>query len=159
MKKIVSLILCGAMLLCLTSCDAFLCEENTDVSSNNSADVSAYDPYDKLFGEPPSVFVTENIERIVFYSYYGSGVGSKVPIENMAEITQWLESFTIIRKATNEEIYGDGHNMIKVKITYADGTIIKEGLAMVWIDDTAYMIEGDPEPACYKEIISKARLN
>ena len=87
-KKLLSLILSGIMLFCLMAC------------SNNNADKD----YDTLFAEAPSVFVTENITDITFYAYYGGGKGSKVSNEYMTEIIKWLNSFTIVREATDEDV-------------------------------------------------------
>ena len=141
MKKILSLLLSIIMLLCFTACN-----ENTSKT------------YDTLFDEYPSVFVTENITSITFYAYYGGGKGSKVPTEYMTEIINWLDSFTIDRVATDEDVL-DGTNTRYVKIEYSDGTIIKEGLDIVIIDGTRYLLEKEPYPSCFENIISRTSLN
>ena len=137
MKKFLSLLLSIIMLLCFTACN-----ENT---SKN---------YDTLFDEYPSVFLTENITSITFYAYYGEGKGSKVPKEYMTEIVNWLDSFTIDREATNEDVL-DGTNTYYVEVEYSDGTVIKEGLDIIRIDGTRYLLEKEPYPDCFMEIISK----
>ena len=148
MKKLLSLLLSIIMLLCFTACN-----ENTSKIYENTAKT-----YDTLFDEYPSVFVTENITSITFYAYYGGGKGSKVPTEYMTEIINWLDSFTIDREATDEDVL-DGTNTCYVKIEYSDGTIIKEGLDIVIIDGTRYLLEKEPYPSCFENIISRTSLN
>ncbi len=140
MKKFLSLLLSIIMLLCFTACN-----ENTSKT------------YDTLFDEYPSVFVTENITSITFYAYYGGGKGSKVPTEYMTEIINWLDSFTIDRVATDEDVL-PGTNTYHVKIEYSDGTIIKEGLDIISIDGTRYLLKKEKYPNCFMNIISKASL-
>ncbi|MBE7065079.1 MAG: hypothetical protein E7384_04605 [Ruminococcaceae bacterium] len=141
MKRILTFILCGIMSLCFAAC--------------NGGDTNK--TYDKLFDTYPSVFVTENITSITFYAYYGEGKGSKVPTENMTEIINWLDSFTIDRVATDEDIL-DGTNTRFVEIEYSDGTIIKEGLDIINIDGTRYLLKKEPYPDCFTKIISKTTL-
>ena len=141
-KKILSLLLCVIMLLCFAACD-----ENT-----------ANESYDTLFAAYPAVFVTKNITSITFYAYYGEGKGSKVPTENMTEIINWLDSFMIDREATDEDVL-DGTNTCYVKIEYSDGTIINEGLDIIIIDGTRYLLKKEPYPSCFENIISKTSLN
>jgi len=140
MKKFLSLLLSIIMLLCFTACN-----ENASKT------------YDTLFDEYPSVFVTENITSITFYAYYGGGKGSKVPTEYMTEIINWLDSFTIDREATNEDVL-DGTNTYYVEVEYSDGTVIKEGLDIIRIDGTRYLLEKETYPDCFWEIISKTKL-
>lgn len=139
-KKSFSLILCGLMLFCLTACRGNTAKE-----------------YDTLFDTYPSVFVTENVTQITFYAYYGQGKGIKVPHENMTEIINWLDSFTIESTATDEDIT-EGINTYYVKIKYSDGTCIKEGLDIVTIDGTRYLLKKDTYPDCFMKIISKATM-
>ena len=141
-KKLLCLILSGVMFFCLTACS----------SADNDK------TYDTLFDTYPSVFVTENITDITFYSYYGNGKGSKVPKENMSEIINWLDSFTIDRATTEEDVL-DGTNTYYVKIKYSDGTEIKEGLDIIRIDGIGYLLEKEPYPDCFEEIISKTDLS
>ena len=140
-KKLLSLILCGIMLFCLMACNG----GNTNKT------------YDTLFDTYPSVFVTEDITSITFYAYYGESKGSKVPKEYMTEIVNWLDSFTIDREATNEDVL-DGTNTYYVEVEYSDGTVIKEGLDIIRIDGTRYLLEKETYPDCFWEIISKAKL-
>ena len=137
-KKLLSLILCATMLFIFASCG----KDDSDQT------------YDKLFDTYPSVFVTENIDTITFYAYYGQGKGSKVPDKYMQEITHWLDSFTIVREATDDDVV-PGTNTYYVKIEYSNGTVIKEGLDVIRVDDTRYLLEKDKYPDCFEKIISK----
>lgn len=148
-KRLLSFILCVLMLLGLVACGGTNTDKNNNSTNNN---------YDTLFDTFPSVFVTENINSITFYAYYGSGKGSKVPSENMDEIKTWLDSFTVVREATDEDVL-DGTNTYYVEIEYSDGTIIKEGLDIIIIDGTRYLLENEPSPDCFMDIISKTSLN
>lgn len=140
-KKLLSLILCGLILFCLVACNG----ENTAKT------------YDTLFDVYPSVLVTENIASITFYAYYGGGKGSEVPAEYMTEIIDWLDSFTIDREAFDEDVF-PGTNTYYVEIEYSDGTVIKEELDIITIDGTRYLLEKEPYPKCFKDIISKTSL-
>ena len=140
-KKLLSLIVCGILLLSLVACHG---------GDTNKT-------YDKLFDTYPSVFVTEDITSITFYAYYGEGKGSKVPNKYMNEIVNWLDSFTIDREATDEDVL-PGTNTYYVKIEHSDGTIIKEGLNIILIDGNRYLLEKEPYPDCFMEIISKTKL-
>ena len=150
MKKLLSLLLSITMLLCFTACN----ENATDKTSSTKNS----ETYDTLFDTYPSVFVTENITSITFYAYYGGGKGSKVPKEHMDEIINWLNSFTINREATDDDVL-DGTNTYYVEIEYSDGTIIKEGLDVITIDRTRYLLKKEPYPSCFENIISKTSLN
>ena len=140
-KKLFSFILCGAMLFCLMACG----REDTD------------ETYDTLFDTYPSVFVTENITSITFYAYYGEGKGSKVPKKDMTEIINWLDSFTIDKEATDEDV-PPGTNFYFVEIEYSDGTAIKESLDLVEIDGISYILKQEPYPECFREIIAKTKF-
>ena len=149
MKRILSVFLCGIMLLCLSACG-----ENThsDTQPNESAKQSDTN------NQKTEIFNTKNIKRITFYAYYGAGKGSKVPKEHMTEIVNWLDSFTIVREATDEDV-PPGTNTYYVEIEYSDGTIIKEGLDIIIIDGTRYLLEKEPYPSCFENIISRTSLN
>ena len=140
-NRIARIFVSGLLFCCLAACNK---EDN-------------HKTYDTLFDTYPSVFVTENITNITFYSYYGAGKGSKVPKEHTTEIINWLDSFTIVREATDEDAL-DGTNTHCVKIEYSDGTIIKEGLDIIIIDGIRYFLEKDPPPDCFEDIISKTGL-
>ena len=150
MKKLLSLLLSIIMLLCFTACN----ENATDKTSSTKNS----ETYDTLFDTYPSVFVTENITSITFYAYYGNGKGSKVPSENMAEIKTWLDSFTIVREATDEDV-PPGTNTYYVEIEYSDGSIFKQGMDTAVINGVTCYIRGDSSPECYREIISKTSLD
>ena len=113
------------------------------------------DPNEPVEG-PKAVFRTEDIIRITFYAYYGDGTGSDVPTENMSVITAWLGSFTVGEKAP--DLLPPGTNTYFVEIEYADGTVVKEGLDVIVIDDTLYLLDNDTYPDCFREIISKSNF-
>ena len=102
MKKIITLVLSLICVLGLVGCSA------------NKVDKDV------------SVFKTENITRITFYTLPSGGKGFEVLNEYLAEITTWLGSFTIDEKA--DKVLAPGSNSISVEIEYADGTIVKNGL-------------------------------
>lgn len=91
-----------------------------------------------------AVFNTKNIVRITFYAYYGGGKGSDVSAENMAEIINWLNSFTVGEKAP--DILPPGTGTRQVEIEYADGTVIKRSLDTITIDGVIYYLDSDPWP-------------
>ena len=99
-------------------------------------------------------FKTEDIASITFYAYYGSGKGSKVPKKDMTEIINWLNSFTIEREATDEDV-PPGTNTYYVEITYSDGDVIKVGLDVVVVDGVRYLLKKDKYPDSFREIISE----
>ena len=100
-----------------------------------------------------AIFNTNNIKRITFYAYYGSGKGSDVPAENLSEIIAWLNSFAIDEEAP--DILPPGTNTVHVEIEYSDGTIIKQGTDIIIIDGIRYYLKSDAVPDCYEEILSK----
>ena len=109
-----------------------------------------------LFVKTRPVFDTENISRITFYFYSGGGIGSDVPPENMTEIINWLDSFTVGRKAP--ALLPPGTNSVYVEIEYADGTVIKKGLDTVEIGWFLYYTNYPDAPDCFQEILSKTTL-
>ncbi|MBE6751437.1 MAG: hypothetical protein E7556_02810 [Ruminococcaceae bacterium] len=99
------------------------------------------------------VFKTDNISRITFYSYYGSGKGSVVPKENMTEIINWLGSFKIDKKAPDILPPGTGTNCVEIE--YSNGTVVKKALDYVMVDSVQYKTKSDNAPGCYWDILSK----
>ena len=148
MKRILSVFLCGIMLLCLSACG-----ENThsDTQPNESAKQSDTN------NQETEIFNTKNIKRITFYAYYGDGKGSDVPAEHLDEMIAWLDSFTLDKEVP--ELLPPGTNTIHVEIEYFDGTIVKRGLDTATVGGITYYIKGDTAPECYEEIVSKTRLN
>lgn len=116
--------------------------------------IDAYAVYKK----DNTVFDTENIARITFYAYYGHGKGSDVPAENMAEITNWLSTFTVDKNKKLEDIVPPGTNTCRVEIEYIDGTIVKQGLDTVSVDGVTYYLNHADAPDCFSEIISKTSI-
>ena len=148
MNRILSVFLCGIMLLCLSACG-----ENThsDTQPNESAKQSDTN------NQETEIFNTKNIKRITFYTYYGNGKGSDVPAEHLDEMIAWLDSFTLDKEVP--ELIPPGTNTINVEIEYFDGTIVKKGLDTTTVDGITYYIKGDNSPECYEEIISRTSLN
>ncbi|MBQ4116465.1 MAG: discoidin domain-containing protein, partial [Clostridia bacterium] len=103
-----------------------------------------------------TVFNTENISSITFYSYSGNGVGSTVEDKYMAEIINWLKTFTVGERYPDEPLDGDGH--IVIEITYADGTVIKDTMDTVLVNGVVYYTDHGGYPDCYWEILSRTKL-
>ncbi len=116
--------------------------------------INAYAVYKK----DDKVFDTENIARITFYAYYGHGKGSDVPAENMAEITNWLSTFTVDKNKKLEDIVPPGTNTHYVEIEYLDGTVVKQGLDTISVDGVRYYLNHADAPDCFSEIISKTSI-
>lgn len=116
--------------------------------------IDAYAVYKK----DNTVFDTENIARITFYAYYGHGKGSDVPAENMAEITNWLSTFTVDKNKKLEDIVPPGTNTHYVEIEYLDGTVVKQGLDTISVDGVTYYLNHADAPDCFSEIISKTSI-
>lgn len=98
-----------------------------------------------------SVFKTENITRITFHTLPSGGQGFEVPNEYLAEITTWLGSFTVDKKA--DKALAPGSNSISVEIEYADGTSVKNGLSTTKIDGSTFYMKSEPAPECYFKIL------
>ncbi|MBE7067491.1 MAG: hypothetical protein E7385_08075 [Ruminococcaceae bacterium] len=150
MKKVLSVFLCGIMLLCFVACDKSIVSNTQPTESTGQTDTN---------NQATAIFNTKNIKRITFYAYYGSGKGSDVPAEHLGEITTWLNSFKIDTDREFPDLVPPGTNTIKVEIEYFDGTIVKKGLDTTTVDGITYYIKGDTAPKCYEEIISKTSLN
>ena len=148
MKRILSVFLCGIMLLCLAACGE---STNSNTQPNDSAKQS------DTSNQETGIFNTKNIKRITFYAYYGNGKGSDVPAEHLDEMIAWLDSFTLDKEVP--ELLPPGTNTIHVEIEYFDGTIVKRGLDTATVGGITYYIKGDTAPECYEEIVSKTRLN
>ena len=148
MKKILTVFLCVTMLFCFAACG-----KNT---TNNTSPTEST-KQNNTNNQTTAIFNTKNIKRITFYAYYGSGKGSDVPAEYLAEITNWLESFTIDKVVLG--LLPPGTNTIYVEIEYLDGSIVKQGMDTTTVIGLTYYIKGDTAPECYEEIISKTSLN
>ena len=96
------------------------------------------------------------MKGITFYCYGGSGKGSEVPACHMAEITNWLRTFTINKEV--DDLLPPGTNFYVVKIEYADGTILKSGLDVIEVDEGSYYVKHEDYPDCFWNIISQCRL-
>ena len=133
-------------------------EDNTSSHDNtsNDASIDVSDEIKEPIQNSNSIFSIENIQSITFYAYYGHGKGSLVPDENINEIKNWLNSFTIDEIAP--DIVPPGTNNYYVEIIYSNGTAIKNGLDLITIDDTTYCLKCDEQPKCFAEIISKTSI-
>lgn len=100
-----------------------------------------------------SVFETEQISRIVFYEQNGAEQGAQVPKEYLEEIIAWLGTFRIGEKVKGEALK-PGSNSIFVRIEYADGSIVENGLDTVKADGITYYTERADAPACWFSIFS-----
>ena len=176
-KRCLIVIACIALLLSFTSCSKDGTQQNNGESnqagtsttngaskedsttSNIPADKDDTNETNNMAENPASVFKTDNIIRITFYAYYGSGKGSDVPAEHLDEIKTWLNSFEIDSDRTVPELLPPGTNTIHVEIEYSDGSIVKQGMDTAVINGVTYYISGDSSPECYNEIISKTSLN
>lgn len=148
MKKCLSSILCAVISLCLAACND---------TSHSAPEGASSTPTTEQDTFPSPVFNTENVARITFYAYYGTGTGSDVPSENMEEITNWLGAVTAERKVT-DEVLAPGTNTYYVEIEYADGRTVKNGLDVISVDGVRYLLKKTTPPDCFAEIISKASL-
>ncbi|MBR5286891.1 MAG: hypothetical protein IKU30_08345, partial [Clostridia bacterium] len=68
------------------------------------------------------VFNTKNIVGITVYAYYGAGKGSVVPDEDMNEMINWLDTFTVGESIV--VLIPPGTNTVYVEIEYSDGTVV-----------------------------------
>ncbi|MBP3391951.1 MAG: hypothetical protein J6L76_04105 [Clostridia bacterium] len=148
-RKFTVCFLCVAMLFSFAAC-------TTEVAS--PAETTAADETHQPSDVSHPVFKTENVVRITFYAYYGAGKGSDVSAKDMPEILRWLDSFTVSPE-TADQYPPPGTNTYHVEIEYADGQIVQEGLDMITIDGKGYLLEKDPTPDCFEEIISKTSLS
>ena len=148
MKKLLTVFLCGIILLCFAACGKNTNSNIQSAESTNQNDTN---------NQTTAIFNTKNIKRITFYAYYGGGKGSDVPAEHLDEIIIWLDSFMIDKEVP--ELLPPGTNTIHVEIEYLDGTIVKRGLDTATVNGITYYTKGDTAPECYEEIVSKTSLN
>lgn len=95
-----------------------------------------------------SVFETDNISSISFYTMPDHNDGIQVPDEYIEEIKTWLSSFRLDEKVKNKQL-PPGSNSVSVKIVYSDGTTVKNGLSTFTVDGTLYYLSHDDAPECY----------
>ncbi|MBE6718656.1 MAG: hypothetical protein E7574_05330 [Ruminococcaceae bacterium] len=171
MKKILTIFLCGIMLLCFAACGKntnsnIQSAESTNQSKINSSEnpITNTQPTEgtnqnDTNNQATAIFNTKNIKRITFYAYYGNGKGSDVPVEHLDEIITWLDSFEVDTNRKFPDLIPPGTNTILVEIEYSDGSIVKQGMDTTVINGITYYISGAPSPECYNEIISKTSLS
>ena len=98
------------------------------------------------------VFDTKDISRITFSSAV-NGIGeAEVPEEDMKEITAWLETFTVGKRAGKTLAPGTGS--VSVQIEYADGRIVTSSLSTTEVNGILYLVECGAAPQCYLDLIS-----
>ena len=103
------------------------------------------------------VFNTKNIVGITVYAYYGAGKGSVVPDEDMNEMINWLDTFTV-----GERVVGmvpPGTNTVYVEIEYSDGTIAKCGTDTIKVNGVMYYTNCDYRPDALYRALSKVSLS
>ncbi len=96
------------------------------------------------------VFHIENVGAVLFYTPT-IREGIEVPEEDLSEITEWLGSFTIGKKAG--EILIPGSNSISFRIEYCDGTTVENGLSTIEVNGKRYYMNSGTAPESYFELI------
>ena len=171
-NKLSAVLLCVLILLCLVACDKSVSdspsspnhptsESNSDINKPTDHQPSHEHTDDNPTTDSPeteepseqeeSVFDSERIRRVTFYTNYGFGEGCEVPDAHMAEITGWLSTFTIGEKAP--DLLLPGTNTYHVEVEYTDGEIVKHGLDVISVDGTTYCLEYGKRPDCFMEIL------
>lgn len=151
MKRVLIFMLTIFMMLCLVSC----AEDNPLNTGNDTQPATgSSEESDNATKERVAVFDTENIKRITLITKYGYGEKHDVPVEDMAEMTAWLDTFTLGEILRDDIPVAPGNNTVFVEIEYADGTVIKNGLDTINVDGVRYYMESDPYPECYCELLS-----
>lgn len=103
------------------------------------------------------VFNTKNIVGITVYAYYGAGKGSVVPDEDMNEMINWLDTFTV-----GERVVGmvpPGTNTVHVEIEYSDGTVAKCGIDTIKVIGVRYYTNCGAHPDALYRALSKVSLS
>ncbi len=95
------------------------------------------------------MFDTEHATAVTFF-ISGTKDGYAVPQEDLAEILEWLGTFTVAEKA--EKTLPTGTNRISVRIEYAGGVTISHGLGTTEIEGTHYYMKHKDAPECYTEL-------
>lgn len=185
MNKIFMLLLTVSMLFCLIACSKdnvsnsdetstdiqqtetnYVSESDTAVSSaptvtvNTEAVISTPEISEQETSEqkeiiPEPVFRTDNITRIAFSINYGYGDECEVPQQYMTEIVNWLGTFTVGEKISEDIPIAPGTGFYYVHIVYSDGTEVKNNLSTINIDGTSYYMSSAETPECFMEILSQ----
>ena len=105
---------------------------------------------DEVIGK--TVFETENISRVVFYSSAPNSTETEVPSEYLAEITEWLGTFVVGKKA--DDVLPPGADSLFVRIEYTNGTVVENSMTTIDLDGITYLINYEKEPQCYFELFA-----
>ena len=98
------------------------------------------------------LFETTDISRITFFCIPNHTDGIEVPGEHLDEITTWIGTFTIEKKAG--DVLDPGTNTFSFQIEYSDGTIVSSGLNTTTIDGVTYCMKYDNPPACFDALFA-----
>ena len=99
------------------------------------------------------VFTTEGITAVAFITYPTSPEGIPVSEQYLAAITEWLGTFRL-ESRVKDDVLPPGSNSIRVRIQYADGTVVENGLSTMKLNGVHYFLQHADAPACYSEILS-----
>jgi len=98
------------------------------------------------------VFKTENISSIILYVAPNTNYGIKVPDEYIEEITAWLGTFTIYKRADSNFQTSDTDRVF-VRIEYKDGTFVENGLSTTKVKGITYYMKHEGVPRSYFELV------
>ncbi len=101
------------------------------------------------------VFETEKIDRITLFAVPSHTEGIEVPSEYMDEITAWIGTFTIDKKA--DDLLPPGTNTFAFRIEYADGTIVESGVNATTIGGITYYMKQGQAPECLDTLLAVAK--
>lgn len=102
------------------------------------------------------VFETENISKITLFWVNSRENGIEVPSEYIEEVTAWIASFRVDKKAG--DLLDPGTNSLSFKIEYNDGTVVKSGANTTVIDGVTYYMNSSQSPECFEVLFEQSRL-
>ena len=97
------------------------------------------------------VFETEGLHRITLYRIPDHMDGVEVPEEDMAEMTAWIGTFTLDRRAGGA--LAPGANSVSFRLEYADGTVVENGISTITMDGVSYYLSADNAPDCFLALL------